>query len=227
MPSKNSPNTQDASQIFLSLPEINALCTRAARGAGLSWGMAEECGYGAQWLAQNGFDWASGILARLSGPRGDDVVPAPAAWQCDGPICALYAGVTLAEFAMLREGPRERALSIGRVYDPICLLPFVARTTQSIGAGLDVHLDDALWVRLDGDGMQVEDQHKSADHCAMVTLHPAPRNARYCASRVLQQNGGAVARSIYARFEEIALNMTVPATARSEAGAGGDGPDTD
>ena len=37
-------------RIRLSLPEIDALCLKAARGAGYSWGVAEEASFAARWL---------------------------------------------------------------------------------------------------------------------------------------------------------------------------------
>jgi len=48
----------------LSFNEIEALATKAARGAGLGWGHAEDLGRGARWLAERGLNW-SGPLLRL------------------------------------------------------------------------------------------------------------------------------------------------------------------
>ena len=43
-----------------SLGEVQALAVKAARGAGLSWGVAEEAGYAVRWLQANG---APGLTA--------------------------------------------------------------------------------------------------------------------------------------------------------------------
>lgn len=54
-------------QIDLAHTELNALITKAARGAGLSWGLAEEAGWAAEWLARRGFPaaaWAAEWLAQ-------------------------------------------------------------------------------------------------------------------------------------------------------------------
>ena len=45
-----------------SLNEIDSLCQKAARGAGLDWGLAEEAGFAAAWLAARGADGAAALL---------------------------------------------------------------------------------------------------------------------------------------------------------------------
>lgn len=57
--------------VTLALSELRSLITKAARGAGLSWGLAEEAGWAAEWLAQRGLpaaDWATiWLAARMAG----------------------------------------------------------------------------------------------------------------------------------------------------------------
>lgn len=53
--------------VDLSLNEVEALAAKAARGAGLSWGGAEEIGRAARGLARAGADWPALLLA-LDGP---------------------------------------------------------------------------------------------------------------------------------------------------------------
>lgn len=55
--------------MVLAHSEVNALVTKAARGAGLSWGMAEEAGWAAEWLARGGLpaavwaaEWVAGAV---------------------------------------------------------------------------------------------------------------------------------------------------------------------
>jgi hypothetical protein len=58
-------------EIDLSLSELRSLVTKAARGAGMSWGLAEEAGWAAEWLARRGMPaapWATAWLQdRLNG----------------------------------------------------------------------------------------------------------------------------------------------------------------
>ena len=47
----------------LSLNEVESLAAKVGRGAGFSWGLAEEIGRGARQLAQGGLPWAEALLA--------------------------------------------------------------------------------------------------------------------------------------------------------------------
>lgn len=58
----------DQATIVLSLNEAETLATKAARGAGLSWGEAEDLGRGARWLGARGLDWAGPLLGLLNSP---------------------------------------------------------------------------------------------------------------------------------------------------------------
>lgn len=52
----------------LSLNEVETLAQRAARGAGLPWGVAEDTGRAAAWIARRVGPWAGQLLALLETP---------------------------------------------------------------------------------------------------------------------------------------------------------------
>ncbi|MCK0196244.1 DUF3726 domain-containing protein [Ancylobacter sp. 6x-1] len=60
--------------IELSLNEVELQAAKAARGAGLSWGAAEDVGRAARWLARYGLDWAPALLALLDDPDAGSFV---------------------------------------------------------------------------------------------------------------------------------------------------------
>ncbi|MGC1487905.1 MAG: DUF3726 domain-containing protein, partial [Albidovulum sp.] len=64
-----------------SQSEIEALGIKAARGAGYDWGMAEEAGMAARWLAHEGLPGPELLLACLQAPRGQAPVIGAAGWQ--------------------------------------------------------------------------------------------------------------------------------------------------
>ena len=147
----NAP-TQDQSdshappsaRVQLSLSEINALCVRAARGAGLAWGEAEEAGWAASWLSQAGLSGPSITLAWL----GDLTflarpVPARDLWAAtSGAQCPLRCGIALADFAGLPEGPGARPLTVETIAHPLMALPFVARAAARTGLDLRARWGD-------------------------------------------------------------------------------------
>lgn len=52
----------------LSRNEVEGLAAKAARGSGLPWGLAEDVGRSAVWLAAHGADWAGSLLSLLDMP---------------------------------------------------------------------------------------------------------------------------------------------------------------
>ncbi|MFT5651741.1 MAG: hypothetical protein ACJASV_001611 [Pseudorhodobacter sp.] len=215
----------DPAFVVLSLPEVAALALRAARGAGLTWGMAEECGNAAVWLAAHGLDWSIDILARLTGEGGARIVPAATKWTSKGAVCGLHAGATLADFATLPEGPGTNGVRIGLVNHPLCLLPFAARAAKAMQSSLDVMLDDNLWASFDKIGRVYADAKLGHIAIGLIDIRPAAKAPSF--SALLNVQSGAVSAAAYASLETIALNMTVPATAQSQAGAGAARSDND
>lgn len=97
----------------LSYSELRSLVTKAARGAGLDWGLAEEAGWAAEWLARRGLPAADWAMLWL-GPRSE------------GQACPVEAGCRLAE------GPGGDSLPDG-LHGPGYLLPFIARVAAARG----------------------------------------------------------------------------------------------
>lgn len=82
-----------APRIDMAMSELRALVTKAARGAGLGWGHAEEAGWAAEWLARRGLpaaDWATLWLAHcVAGGQGPVTIGAALADRfasADGPL---------------------------------------------------------------------------------------------------------------------------------------------
>lgn len=115
-----------------SLVETRAMATKATRGAGFSWGLAEEAGFAVHWLQLNG---APGVeaLARLlewvekpgnhcspvwSPDKGDDP-----AW----PVNPLELG------AALMDANRCGYTGLGLVCQPLLLVPFIAASAPKNG----------------------------------------------------------------------------------------------
>jgi len=108
----------------LSSNEIEQLCLKAARGAGLSWGLAEEAGMAAAWLALRGVDGPSLLcdrlqLGKLAGPQ----IP----WNSQKQLqCPIALGAALSDHAGLGQTlMQDEPIDIGFVASPALLLPFI------------------------------------------------------------------------------------------------------
>lgn len=108
----------------LSFNEIEAIALKAARGAGVSWGLAEEAAFAARWLAERGFDWAEALLARCKADVSD-AVSIEAGCIEGQTLCPLRVGAFLADAGMPGDGVEIRDVAV-----PLLLLPFVARASQ-------------------------------------------------------------------------------------------------
>lgn len=122
--------------IDASLNEVEGLAAKAARGAGLAWGMAEETAKAARWLAACGLDWAPSLATLLAThPRLATPVPRPSAPL--GPAITGQVLSPLATGAYLDDlGALAGDLKIPTMAHPLWLLPFAARTAAEIEAAL-------------------------------------------------------------------------------------------
>ena len=111
--------------MIVSRNEIESLSLKAARGAGMSWGLAEEVAVGAGWLAEHALPWAdtlAHVLAKThttSPPQieGQRIAPSrTSTW-----LCPIMTGALLSDL-----GPPATAMEVGDVLAPVWLAPFLA-----------------------------------------------------------------------------------------------------
>ena len=89
-----------------SLNEVEALSRKAARGAGLSWGLAEEAGRATRWLVVHGLPGPEVLLAaltRLDGLPHEARAPLDG-WQARDTLCPVTTGAALADTAAAAGG---------------------------------------------------------------------------------------------------------------------------
>ncbi|MFP4043155.1 MAG: DUF3726 domain-containing protein [Rhodosalinus sp.] len=117
----STPGADGAARVRLSLSEIEALCFKAARGAGLDWGEAEEAGWAAAWLSRAGLAGPTIILGLLKDLAAlERPVPGPGRWEPRARAqCPLRTGIALADFA----GRRLRREQMSMVFQHFALLP--------------------------------------------------------------------------------------------------------
>lgn len=127
-----------------SLGETAALALKATRGAGMSWGLAEEAAASVVWLHRYGLPGLSALCSYL----GTREFPQP-----DEIACPIMTGCALIDGMMAVPEKPSETLDLGLVQAPLLLLPFVARlepgTIWLCAAGLGGTID-----RQGGDGWQ-------------------------------------------------------------------------
>lgn len=213
--------TPAEASVVLSLSETEALCTRAARGAGLDWGTAEEAGGAARWLAARGLPGCALLLRCLQAQPLAPPVPRPGRWSGSAPQCPLRLGMALVDHAGLPEGLTGDRLTLEHVALPGLLLPFADQLARRQRCG--------LW--LTGPGAPFRLGSGGAALAAFCALALAER-------LTLQRRAGptpemaptalpATPLAVWRRLEALALGAVVPASETSRAGAGAGDSDND
>jgi hypothetical protein len=107
-----------------ALNEVEAMAKKAVRGAGLSWGLAEDAAKATRWLCEFGLDGVGALAAALNEPN-----------LSDGP---LVQGVGVSDgAARLLDAP----MRFGAVSSPMLLLPFAAMAARQLGRTVTVECD--------------------------------------------------------------------------------------
>lgn len=208
----------------LSLNEIEAMCKRAARGAGLPWGLAEEAAAASRFLTEVALPGAD-MLARLleRNDRRPVAMLAPMAaegcWRAvSGRLCPVIAGSVLSD--------RAAELETGAVFEmeevdlPLLLLPFAAAAAQRLDRPVALDWPD---LRLVTDGRQISvigaTKQMLRDHVPWLCCHVEAKLGRPLAP--VQR--GQVAEDVWAQLSAFAHRTYAPASEASRlrgAGAG-------
>lgn len=144
-----------------SLNEIDAQAKKAARGAGYSWGLAEEAGKAAVWLCARGVDGVADLAALLE----------------DAPVeanCALTQGTRLSDRALLAR-PDKRVLH--RISQPMFLLPFLGLIAERTQTGISMSWGSGS-AMTDGQSLAMTGSPPNGTHDLTITGHAAPIKAQ-------------------------------------------------
>ena len=137
-----------------SLNEVEAQAKKATRGAGYSWGMAEEAGRATAWLCAQGRDGVAVLAAVL------DATP-------DADHCPLTQGTRLCDRAKI--APSQNRV-LHRVFQPLLLLPFVGFASRQIGQPLSITWEGGSAVT-DGASLCILGQDPAAQADLTIAIH--------------------------------------------------------
>jgi hypothetical protein len=208
--------------MIVSRNEIESLALKAARGAGMSWGLSEEASVAAGWLAEHALPWAdtlAGVLAQAhatSPPRivGQQIVPSRLGTR----LCPIITGALLSDL-----GPLASTTEICDVLAPLWLAPFL---TSWAGPGScarlswgDAHLLVAQSAVAGADAFPAAALAAPFADRVAITLEPIGRSAQSRPHR--EPSGYAAPDNAWRALQELEHRTYVPASAHSRlAGAG-------
>lgn len=222
----SAPFFHGAEPAPLSCNEAASLCMKAARGAGMSWGMAEEAGFSASWLVSHGIDGPSYLrahLERADGKAWEDLCPTitPATWRnaADHAVCPIILGTTMCDYADLPQGPAPDAvIQLGPVSMPILLVPFLAELARKnalkitlVGADGTICIEDsAAWLDVAARSLTAQ----------QLDLTLSVKAAQPHKSSVPTTSKSCTTAATIAALNTLAMRTTVPASEASRASAG-------
>jgi len=207
---------------YLTLAEVESYLRKAAQAVGLDWGIAEEAGKAARWLAAFGLPGPECMLIHLLGLRGLDYrlfVPDVNAkpWKSkDGLLCPIITGAAIADrCAQLLEGKK---IELGQTDYPLLL---AATIGQAARCHKTVFSTSWASVRVScfENGLSIEGsqndlilrQAEKVTICQekLTTPQQLPSTRAY-----------PIDKDIFKRIDTLAFQTYAPATEESRAGAG-------
>lgn len=184
----------------LSLGELEALALKAAKGAGLDWGLAAEAGKACRWLAAHGFDGPNALLGELT----------LAGWQppkLNGATftaqSALTLGPSLCDHTHLLQQSGQFILPETIAALPV--LPFAAQISQSLNSPICLTTSDAAFTLHDAQIFPATRSRQSTlTLCAPPSIAPQiiPKSTRVTLSADTYQTLTAFAHKTYAPATE-------------------------
>lgn len=205
----------------VSLGEIDALGRKAARGAGFAWGLAEEAGRAARWLAAYRLPGPETLLATLEALDGGVARHAPRpegdAWDSPaGLLCPVATGAALSDRAhAIRDGARVR---LGPVLFPLLILPPLCRAARDLGFPIGIASGDVAAVAMP-DGPAARD-FSPFGAARVEGLSVAGAETAPAAALLPCADAHAVDVDVWRRLDRFAHRTYVPATESSRRGAG-------
>lgn len=204
-----------------SLNEIESQCKKAARGAGMSWGIAEEAGKAARWLATQGIDGGA-LLAHwleiMPVPRPRMLVLENGVWaNTAGALCPVTGGTLIADRA---RDMASAPFHLANVAYPALLLFSVQASADWLSHAISVTWPGFTARLSPGGAPQISGDLRSSRAsqvcCAVAqTATPAPHEPVWLPQRFTINDESWAILTLWAH------KTYVPATAQSRlAGAG-------
>ena len=187
---------------------------KAARGAGYSWGMAEDAGAAVQWLEARGIGGCAALAKTLQAVDGQMTEFAPRSdWTSPSSrLCPIMVGAALSDRF-------DKNASLGPVLAPVLLLPVLAFMSKTHGQPMSIEAGSGQAV-LDGDAIELGtalDDDASPVRIRTGALHRPGVQARPCQTRA------DVGDRTWALLDAFAAKTYAPATEASRLNGAGAG----
>ncbi len=209
-------------RVKVTLAEVESYLRKASQATGLGWGLAEEAGKAARWLAAfdlPGPEISLAHLQRLDGKDYKKYFPAniDTRWQAQGDyLCPIVSGAALADRAGQMLAGTE--FKLGEIAYPLLLVATIGQAARYHKTTFTTSWAN-IRVNCFENGIRIEG---SRDDLLLARANSA--SCRHSSDLEPQQLPSTLAYSIepaiWSAIDELAFKTYAPATAESRAGAG-------
>ena len=205
--------------MIVSYNEIETTILKAAHGAGMEWGLAEEAAQSARFLSRFGLPFEAPFLRLLAShawetlPILDGKILRPI--RADAWLCPIRTGAFLSDLG------KPDVVTIKRLISPILLLPFVERAKQKVELawrGVSLRLDPPIFAFA-----STEPCALAASEAEEVSLSAGDGDAFESRSPAFEGAGAKVEQALWAKLQCYEALTYVPASAKSRASGAGAG----
>lgn len=216
-------------KVTLSWNEVETLCTKAARGAGMPWGLAEEAGFAAGWLVAQGINGPSALLAYLESEVTDcagrlELTPQGGFKSDTKQFCPIALGTAISDHAGTGIGPvGSSRVPLGMTAAPVLILPFLAGAARRTGQTVCLEWKGGV-VRVGEAGVSLSAGSELAGvGQAEITIHAISETEEMVQTPDLCR----LDRGVIEALNRWAIKTTVPPSEKSRADAGAGESDND
>lgn len=205
--------------MIVSLNEIETTILKAARGAGMEWGLAEEAAQAARVLARLSLPFEAPFL-NLFSMRAWDTPPALEGTKlrpgrADAWLCPIRTGAYLSDLGV------AGVTSLERLVSPLLLLPFAARANRKIEMawkGVRLRLAPFGVIVISGEPCAL-----AANRAQEMGLSPFDDDRPEGSLRPLQAGEARIDEASWVKLQGFEALTYVPASAKSRASGAGAG----
>jgi len=210
----------------LSIGELDSLVQKAYRGAGFSWGLSQEAGRAAAWMAIHRLPAAkcfAELLQQTDGIEYSVLLPdaVPYALKDDrlkdshGPCCPVIAGTVISDFGWTT----GQEVVLDSVYSALIVLPFVSYCSKASGVDLCATIGDETH-HIFADGQLRSNLNSTETNLSPVVVSELPSQVERQAEVISVARRASVSELELNQLETLAHRTYVPASDASRSGAG-------
>ncbi|MEM7195608.1 MAG: DUF3726 domain-containing protein [Pseudomonadota bacterium] len=208
--------------VAITLAEVESSIRKCAQAKQFSWGLSEEAGKSARWLAAFGLPGPEQAYAYLAGTTGNDSYAMrpnlhASSWRSvTGALCPIIGGAAVSD--RIARILQSDGLTLENVVFPTILMGIVGQTSRVTGVPISISFSETPILCVPEGIVCNVDEIRFPEHAKTVIITRFYERV----PQVIKPKTGAysVDSSLWADIDALASETYAPATEESRSGAG-------